>query len=240
MDSLFLSECVDCGDSLSVSVRDMCGSNDAVIPAATSLIPSRRLMWLSEPLAEVRGTSFSFMQVSPAVCARAASDTAGAPRCDLLDQPGIPVGITEGEERAVARALGVRAGKTCLRRKWGAVPHVTRADATTGDFLMCRTDVGDNQCAHGRTRRRRSHSDAEVNRATRARGRELDDANVLCRGDILVEPPSQALVELLRSFHVGHGDDVDLEVHGDFRYAGVRLLLFHGGSYWLRLPNETP
>jgi hypothetical protein len=25
----------------------------------------------------------------------------------------------------------------------------------------------------------------------------------------------------------GHGDDVDLEVHGDSRYAGVRLLLFH-------------
>src|SRR6267154_94082 len=99
MDSLFLSECVDCGDSLSVSVRDVCGSSDAAIPVA----------------------------------------------------------ITEGEERAVARALGVRAGKTRLRRKWGAVPYVTRADATAGDFLMCRSDVGDNQCAHGRTRRRRSH-----------------------------------------------------------------------------------
>src|SRR5260370_33068054 len=61
-------------------------------------------------------------------------------------------------------------------------------------------------------------------------GRELDDANVLCRGVIRVEPPTQELVELLGSLDVGHGDDVDLEVHGDSRYAGVRLLLFHAGT----------
>src|SRR5260370_10000138 len=61
-------------------------------------------------------------------------------------------------------------------------------------------------------------------------GRELDDANVLCRGVIRVEPPTQELVELLGSLDVGHGDDVDLEVYGDSRYAGVRLLLFHAGA----------
>jgi hypothetical protein len=46
--------------------------------------------------------------------------------------------------------------------------------------------------------------------------RELDDANVLCRRVVRVEPPTQELVELLGSLDVGHGDDVDLEVHGDF------------------------
>ena len=46
----------------------------------------------------------------------------------------------------------------------------------------------------------------------------------------VVEPPTQELVELLGSLDVGHGDDVDLEVHGDSRYAGVRLLLFHAGT----------
>ncbi len=49
-----------------------------------------------------------------AVDANAVSDAAGVPRCDLLDQPRITVGIIEGEERPVARALGVGAGKPCL------------------------------------------------------------------------------------------------------------------------------
>src|SRR5260370_404379 len=61
-------------------------------------------------------------------------------------------------------------------------------------------------------------------------GRELDDANVLCRGVIRVEPPTQELVELLGSLDVGHGNDVNLEVHGDSRDAGVRLLLFRAGA----------
>jgi hypothetical protein len=47
------------------------------------------------------------------------------------------------------------------------------------------------------------------------RGCELDDANVLRRGDVVVEPPTQAPIELLGSLDVGHGDDVDLQVHID-------------------------
>jgi hypothetical protein len=50
-----------------------------------------------------------------------------------------------------------------------------------------------------------------------------DEANVVCRGDIVVEPPTQAFVELLGSLDVGHGKDVDLELHVDSRQAGVRL-----------------
>ena len=34
---------------------------------------------------------------------------AGEPRRDLLDQPGIAIGILEGKERSVAGALGVGA-----------------------------------------------------------------------------------------------------------------------------------
>src|SRR5207244_3583736 len=63
MGSLLLSGCVDCNDSLSVLVRDVCGSSDAAIPAATSLSPSRRLMWPSELLAGAAVTSFSLIQV---------------------------------------------------------------------------------------------------------------------------------------------------------------------------------
>ena len=58
-------------------------------------------------------------------------------------------------------------------------------------------------------------------------GGELDYANALCGGNVLVEPPTQELVKLLGSLDVGHGDDVDLEVHGDARQAGAGLLLIH-------------
>ena len=81
--------------------------------------------------------------------ANAVSDAAGEPRCDLLDQPRIAVGIIEGEERPVARALGVGAGKPCLRGARRAVPHFTRVDATADEFVMSRCDVGDNQRARG-------------------------------------------------------------------------------------------
>src|SRR5258708_35570829 len=69
----------------------------------------------------------------------------GAPRCDLLDQPHIAVGISEGEERPVAIALGYGAGKPCLHGRRCALPHLTRVDATAAEFAMSRSHVGDNQ-----------------------------------------------------------------------------------------------
>ena len=50
----------------------------------------------------------------------------------------------------------------------------------------------------------------------------------LQRGDVLVEPPAQALVELLGSVDVGHGDDVDLEVHVDHVCLLERFLQLAG------------
>src|SRR5258708_4932073 len=103
--------------------------------------------------------------VKCAAGATAVSDAAGEPRCDLLDQPRIAVRIIEGEERPVARALGVGAGKACLQGKRRAVPHLTRVDATADKFVMSRFDVGDNQRTHGRARRCPSYSLAERDRA---------------------------------------------------------------------------
>src|SRR5260370_19375844 len=88
--------------------------------------------------------------------ANALSDAAGVPRCDLLDQARITVGIIEGEERPIARALGVGAGEPCLRRERRAVPHLTRVDSTADECVMSRFDVGDNQRRRGCTRRCRS------------------------------------------------------------------------------------
>src|SRR5258708_12601107 len=77
----------------------------------------------------------------------AVSDPAGVPRCDLLDQPRITVGIVEGEERPIARALGVGAGEPCLRGERRAVPHLTPVDATAAELVMGRFHVG---CNHAR------------------------------------------------------------------------------------------
>ena len=58
---------------------------------------------------------------------RSVSDSTGESRRDLLDQPRILVGVVEGEERPVARALGVGAGKPRLRGGNGAPCHISLA-----------------------------------------------------------------------------------------------------------------
>jgi hypothetical protein len=90
------------------------------------------------------------------------------------------------------------------------MPHVARLNTTPDQILMGRYDVGDDQRTRRRTWRGCGYSVAERHRAPRARGRELDDANAVSWGDVVVEPPIQASAELLGSVDVGHGDDVDL------------------------------
>ena len=90
------------------------------------------------------------------------------------------------------------------------MPHVARVNATADEIFMGRDDVGDDECPHGRPRGGRRQSLAERDGTPGARRRELDDANILRRGDVVIEPPAQASVELLGSLDVGHGDDVDL------------------------------
>ena len=96
---------------------------------------------------------------------------------------------------------------------------------------MGRLDVGDDQPRHGRARRGRCESGAEVDRGPGAGGRELDNAKPVQRGGVVVQPPTQAFVELLGSVDVGHGNDVDLELHVDRPDArvGARGLCFGGG-----------
>ena len=88
----------------------------------------------------------------------------------------------------------------------------------------------------GRARRGRGESLAERDRGPGARGRELDDAKAVSRGDVVVEPSAQAFVELLGSLDVGHGDDVDLEMYVDLADARVtaRVVDFGGAHVDLR------
>jgi hypothetical protein len=113
-------------------------------------------------------------------------DPAGEPRRDLLDQPHIAVGIVEGEERPIAGALGIDAGLPGLGGERRAVPHVTRVDPPADEFAMGCFDVGDDQPRQGRARRGRGQSLAECDRGPGARGRELDNAKAVQRGDVVV------------------------------------------------------
>src|SRR5262249_28401058 len=98
-------------------------------------------------------------------CECAVSDSTGEPRRDLLDEPRIAIGILKGEERPVARALGIRAAEPCLHGERRTMPHLTRVDATADEFGMGSRDVGDDQRADSRTRRGGSYSLAECDRA---------------------------------------------------------------------------
>jgi hypothetical protein len=71
-----------------------------------------------------------------------------------------------------------------------------------------------------------------VTEAPEPGGGELDNAKAVKRGDVVVEPPAQALVELLGSVDVGDGDDLDLEVHVDLPDGRVAAgVVYFGGAH---------
>src|ERR1700758_3734325 len=86
-------------------------------------------------------------RVMPVPSAR--SVAAGVASRDLLDDPGVAVGIGESAKRPVARALGVGTRASRLDREWRAVPDVGDLDAAADEFGVCGLDVGDDQSASG-------------------------------------------------------------------------------------------
>src|SRR5262249_51865314 len=101
----------------------------------------------------------------------------------------------------------------CLDRERRNVPDVTHVDATADELVTGGVDVGDDQPPLGRAGRARRESLAERDRGTRAWGCELDNAKAFHRGDVVVEPPAQVLIEVLGPVNVGHRDDLNLELH---------------------------
>ena len=137
------------------------------------------------------------------------------PSGDLLHEPQIAVGIVERAERHVAGALGVGPRLPRLDGERGAVPHVSHINATTDECVVGRLDVGDNEAGFGRARRGRCESHTEGDRGPRSRRSELDDAEAVEGSDVIVEPPTQSLVERLGPVDIRHGDDLDFEIHAD-------------------------
>jgi CO/xanthine dehydrogenase FAD-binding subunit len=67
--------------------------------------------------------------------ARASSDFPWQSAGDLLDEPGVAVGVAERAERPVAGTRGVWPGEPCLRRERCAVPDVAYVDAQVDPML---------------------------------------------------------------------------------------------------------
>jgi hypothetical protein len=124
-------------------------------------------------------------------------DPSWSPCGYFLDEPGIAIRIIEGEEGPVAGALGVGAGLPRLDGERRAVPHVTDIEAKVGQPVMGGLDIGDDEPPLGRARRGRREPLAECDRGPRPRGCELDDAKPVERGYVIIEPPTQSLVERL-------------------------------------------
>src|SRR5262245_22762060 len=102
--------------------------------------------------------------------------------------------------------------------------HLADRGATGGELRARSHDVGDNQIvALSGARRGRRDVRAELDRAGRARWRELDDAEAVSESVVGVQPPSELFVEVLGAIDVGHGDDDDLEFLIDRRVAHCDL-----------------
>jgi hypothetical protein len=85
-----------------------------------------------------------------------------------------------------------------------------------------------------------------MNGATRARRRELDDAEAVIEGEVGIQPPPKVRVELLRPVDIGDRDDEHLEFHVDSRGSRDNLVIgcyffqsIHSGSSFASTGYQT-
>ena len=153
---------------------------------------------------------------------RCCVDAPGEPRRDLLEQPAVAVGVAERGERAVAavvRPTPVDASGAAAPPNRQAKPVSQWKTSVTSTPLLASSS---RTAAMSETIRYVDWSDpgaadvrfgAELDGAPGARRRELDQPEVVAGGDVGVEPPAEARVELLRAVDVRDGDDDHLELH---------------------------
>ncbi len=111
------------------------------------------------------------------------------------------------------------------------MPDVAHLDAAADELVVGRVDVGDDQSGFGRAGRGGRESQTERDRCPGAGRRELNDPKPVHRGDVVVQPPPQALVEPLGAIDVGHRNDVHLESHVDLPDVRVVARVYLGGGH---------
>ena len=154
----------------------------------------------------------------------------------------LPSGSLNGGERGVAggRARAATRPGAVGRNPPGAseMEHLADLDAAAHQLVARSLDVGDDQVqVLGRAGRGRREVRAELERARRARRGELDHPEAVVEGEVGVEPPPEARIELLRAVEVRDRNDDRLELQVDLRGArwcavatcGRDLRWFHSG-----------
>src|SRR4051812_48567924 len=157
---------------------------------------------------------------------RSGSSAAGQALGDLLEPPAVAVRIAERGERAVAGPLRIWTVAGFLTR--GAMEHLADVSAALDELRSSFLDVGDDQIhVLSRSGSRRGKPGADVDRAGRAGGSELDHAKAVVGGEVDVEAPPQTLVERLCAIYVGDRNHHHLEPHiaGTRRLRGFRRAL---------------
>ena len=113
----------------------------------------------------------------------------------------------------------------------GVVENLADLDAASEQFVAGGGDVGDDQVqALGGAGCCGGDIFAEDDRASEARRRELDHAEVVARREVGVEPPPEPPVELLRAVDVGNAEHHDFELHID-RFNLCDFCRCHNSSY---------
>src|SRR5215469_5305465 len=101
------------------------------------------------------------------------------------------------------------------------VEELADLDAGGDQVVPGGLDVGNDQECLGRTGSGRRDVLPEMDRATGARRRELDQAEIFGGGAVNVEPPSDPPIKLLRALDIRNGDDDDFKLHVNSRDARV-------------------
>src|SRR5215470_9647668 len=119
------------------------------------------------------------------------------------------LGIWTAEPHAAKQIGLVRAGVHTF-----VVEHLADLNAAIAQLRSGGLKVGNDQVQTlGGTGPLCGDVPAEDDRATGARWRELDYAEVVFVGEVGVEPPSELRVELLRPIHIRNGQNDNLELH---------------------------
>ena len=144
-----------------------------------------------------------------------AESSSGKSRLDFLQQPTVAIRVAERGERDVTAPLWIRAADRRLSRA-GTVKHFANVSTVTDEFGPRCLDVGHDEIQTAcRARRGRRQSSAEVDRARRARRRELYNSKIVADGEVGIEPPTQITVKALGAIDVRDRDDDDLKLHVD-------------------------
>jgi hypothetical protein len=133
----------------------------------------------------------------------------------------VAVGIVEGDERSVTAAFRIRTAEAAIFAG-AAMEYLAHVDAARDEPGMRSPDIVYDEVEA----RRRSRT--ELNRAWRARRRELYGARPIGPDKIGVEPPAKVLVEALGAIEIRNGNDRNFELRIESCCGARRRYGCHG------------